>query len=119
MRISDWSSDVCSSDLLEKLVAFWSSVVLTSGRYKGNTMAAHLKHRDRITPALFDRWLGLWNMTTSEVMPPQAAAFLQEKAARIAQSLRRTQEHTHDIQSLIRISYADFIVIENIHTSIQ
>src|SRR3546814_18578894 len=69
MRSSDWSSDVCSSDL------------------KGNPMAAHLKHRDRITPALFDRWLGLWNMTTSEVMPPKAAAILQEKAARIAQSL--------------------------------
>src|SRR3546814_13745637 len=80
--IDDWPEH------LEKLVAFWSSVVLTSGRYKGNPMAAHLKHRDRITPALFDRWLGLWNMTTSEVMPPKAAAILQEKAARIAQSLR-------------------------------
>lgn len=79
--IDDWPEH------LEKLVAFWSSVVLTSGRYKGNPMAAHLKHRDRITPALFDRWLGLWNMTTSEVMPPKAAAILQEKAARIAQSL--------------------------------
>src|SRR3546814_3026957 len=79
--IDDWPEH------LEKLVAFWSSVVLTSGRYKGNPMAAHLKHRDRITPALFDRWLGLWNMTTSEVMQLKAAAILQETAARIAQSL--------------------------------
>src|SRR3546814_15846456 len=45
--IDDWPEH------LEKLVAFWSSVVLTSGRYKGNPMAAHLKHRDRITPASF------------------------------------------------------------------
>jgi hemoglobin len=28
---------------LDKLVAFWSSVMLTTGRYKGNPMAAHMK----------------------------------------------------------------------------
>src|SRR3546814_17159890 len=79
--IDDWPEH------LEKLVAFWSSVVLTSGRYKGNPMAAHLKNRDRITPALFDRWLGLWNMTTAEVMPPKAADILQAKADRHPHSL--------------------------------
>src|SRR3546814_2665262 len=42
---------------LDKLVAFWSSIVLTSGRYKGNPMAAHLKHRAGITPTLFARLL--------------------------------------------------------------
>lgn len=73
---------------LDKLVAFWSSVMLTSGRYKGNPMIAHLKHKARITPALFDRWLALWRETTDEVMPPAAAAALQAKAARIAESLQ-------------------------------
>ena len=28
---------------LEKMYAFWSSVMLTSGRYKGNPLAVHLK----------------------------------------------------------------------------
>jgi hemoglobin len=73
---------------LEKLTAFWSSVMLTSGRYKGQPMPAHMKHVDRITPALFDRWLAIWARTTDELMPPEAAAALQAKAARISESLQ-------------------------------
>ena len=80
--VADWPEH------LEKLVAFWSSVMLTSGRYKGNPVAAHALHRARITPALFDRWLALWKQTTSEIMSPAAAAALQAKAARIAESLQ-------------------------------
>jgi len=73
---------------LEKLTAFWSSVMLTSGRYKGQPVPAHMKHVGRITPELFDRWLDLWNETTTELMSPEAAAALQAKAARIAESLQ-------------------------------
>ncbi|MBN8847421.1 MULTISPECIES: group III truncated hemoglobin [unclassified Sphingomonas] len=80
--IADWPEH------LDKLVAFWSSVMLTSGRYKGNPMMAHIKHIRRITPELFDRWLALWKATTDEVMPPAAAAALQAKAARISESLQ-------------------------------
>ena len=80
--IEDWPGH------LEKLAGFWSSVMLTTGRYKGSPMAAHLKHRARITPALFDRWLALWNATCAEVMEPAAAEALQAKAARIAESLQ-------------------------------
>ena len=80
--IDDWP------DHLERLSAFWSSVMLTSGRYKGQPVPAHLKHRDRITPALFDRWLALWTRTTDELMTPDAAAALQDRARRIAQSLQ-------------------------------
>jgi hemoglobin len=80
--VDDWPEH------LEKLVAFWSSVMLTSGRYKGNPMLAHKKHGARITPALFDRWLALWAQTTSELMAPDAAAALQAKAARISESLQ-------------------------------
>ena len=80
--IGDWPGH------LEKLAAFWSSVMLASGRYKGNPVLAHKKHSDRITPALFDRWLALWNETVAEVMPPAAATALQAKAARIAESLQ-------------------------------
>jgi hemoglobin len=80
--IDDWPHH------LDKLIAFWSSVMLTSGRYKGNPMIAHLKHKPRITPELFDRWLVLWAETTDAVMAPAAAAALQAKAARIAESLQ-------------------------------
>ena len=73
---------------LEKLMAFWSSVMLTSGRYKGNPMAAHMKHLATITPPMFDRWLGLWSQVTDETLPAGIAADLQAKAERIAQSLK-------------------------------
>ena len=79
--IEDWP------DHLDRLQAFWSSVMLTSGRYKGRPLPAHIKHGDRISPAAFERWLALWREATEEVLPPAAAAAMQEKAARIAESL--------------------------------
>jgi hemoglobin len=80
--IPDWD------DHLRKLVAFWSSVMLTSGRYKGNPVAAHMKHMEAITPAMFDRWLALWAEVTEEMLPGPTATLLQRKAARIAESLK-------------------------------
>jgi hemoglobin len=80
--IADWD------DHLERLVAFWSSVMLTTGRYKGNPMAAHLKHLATITPEMFDRWLALWAEVTVDVLPAPKAEALQAKAARIAESLK-------------------------------
>ena len=75
-------------DHLEKLVAFWSSVMLASGRYKGSPVAEHLKHKAAITPAMFDRWLAIWADTTNELLAPAAATAMQAKAARIAESLQ-------------------------------
>jgi hemoglobin len=80
--IQDWPEH------LEKLTDFWSSVMLTSGRYKGRPVPAHLKHADRINPALFQRWLKIWAETTNALMAPDAAQALQAKAARIAESLQ-------------------------------
>jgi hemoglobin len=80
--VADWDSH------LARLTAFWSSVMLTSGRYKGNPIAAHLRHLSVITPPMFDRWLALWAEVTGEFLPPAAAAALQGKAAHIAESLK-------------------------------
>lgn len=80
--ISDWPAH------LSKLTDFWHSVMLTSGRFKGNPMMKHLVHRARIRPEHFDRWLALWGDVTSELMPPEHAAALQEKAERIGESLK-------------------------------
>ena len=79
--VGDWPAH------LETLTDFWSSVMLTSGRYKGNPVAAHRRHAGQIEPALFDRWLALWGETTDEVTPREAA-MLKAKAARIAESLK-------------------------------
>jgi hemoglobin len=71
---------------LRTLNAFWSSVMLTSGRYKGNPMAAHFKLP--IEPAFFERWLELWRETAAEVFVPLLAARFQATAERIAESLK-------------------------------
>jgi hemoglobin len=73
---------------LEKMVAFWSSVMLTTGSYKGNPMMMHLKHKARIRPDMFARWLALWCATSREVLAPRAAAAIHAKAERIAESLQ-------------------------------
>ncbi|MDT8760399.1 group III truncated hemoglobin [Sphingomonas psychrotolerans] len=79
--IHDWP------DHLDNLQAFWSSVMLTSGRYKGQPMVAHARHESAITPEAFARWLELWRTTTDALVTPEAAAALQEKASRIAESI--------------------------------
>ncbi len=80
--VGDWPEH------LEKLGAFWSSVMLTSGRYKGSPMAAHLRHAEGIEPAMFGRWLELWRETAAETLAPDDAARVVAKAERIAESLQ-------------------------------
>jgi hemoglobin len=80
--VDDWPKH------LVKLRAFWSSVMLTTGRYKGSPMAAHLRHAARIEPAMFDRWLELWRDTARELLAPADAEAVIAKAERIAESLK-------------------------------
>jgi hemoglobin len=79
--ISDWPEH------LEKLQSFWSSVMLTSGRYKGRPLPEHVKHAASISHASFERWLTLWRETTDALFVEEIAAALQDKAARIGESL--------------------------------
>ena len=80
--VEDWPAH------LDRLRDFWSSVMLTTGRYKGNPVAMHLRHADRMDPTMFTRWLDLWRVTTDEMLPATAASAMQAKAARIAESLQ-------------------------------
>jgi hemoglobin len=78
--IDDWDEH------LAKLRDFWSSVMLVTGRYKGNPMAVHLQQP--IEPEFFDRWLRLWCETAGEVFTAEQAAQFRLKAERIAESLK-------------------------------
>lgn len=80
--IGDWPEH------LVKLQAFWSSVMLTTGRYKGSPMGAHIRHAGSIEPAMFDRWLELWRETAAERLAPADASAIIAKAERIAESLK-------------------------------
>src|SRR3546814_6237593 len=112
MRISDWSSDVCSSDLY------------------GDVHILEL-HRQRIGPAIllaFDRR----QFPAARALPPRPRMLPQRRRhgalqgrgrimpGTIGRSVRmppprfpvavmpRSEEHTSELQSLMRISYAVF-----------
>ncbi|ODP38811.1 MULTISPECIES: group III truncated hemoglobin [Sphingomonas] len=73
---------------LARIADFWSSVMLSSGRYKGDPVAKHMAHASRLTPEMFDRWLAIWAETTNDLLAPPVAQALQGKARRIAESLQ-------------------------------
>ena len=62
------------------MYAFWSSVMLTSGRYKGDPVSTHRSVAD-VEPAMFSNWLGLFEATA-------IADQFAHKARRIAESLK-------------------------------
>ena len=78
-RIADWGPH------LAKMVDFWSSVALMTGRYHGAPMPKHLSLP--VEGAHFDRWLDLFRATAAEVCPPAGAAWVIERAERIATSI--------------------------------
>lgn len=72
---------------LEKMYAFWSSVMLTSGRYKGNPVSKHQRVKG-IAPPLFINWLDLFEASAAELFVPEIADRLSQAARRIAESLK-------------------------------
>lgn len=78
-RVVDWEEH------LQRMMAFWSSVMLASGRYRGQPMAKHWPLP--VDGRHFDRWLALFREVAREVCPPAAAARFLESARRIAASL--------------------------------
>ena len=72
---------------LNKMYAFWSSVMLRTGRYKGNPVVKHFAVPG-IQPALFERWLALFKETADELFDGAISAEFQARAERIAESLK-------------------------------
>lgn len=72
---------------LAKMYDFWSSVMLTTGRYKGNPLAVHMRVAG-LESGMFGRWLALFRATAEELLPPELAASFRVKSERIAESLQ-------------------------------
>ncbi|HEX4104932.1 MAG TPA: group III truncated hemoglobin [Rhizomicrobium sp.] len=77
----DWNAH------LEKMCDFWSGVMLTSGRYKGSPMTAHMRLK-MIRPEHFQRWLTLFRETAKDLFAPEIAAAFVLRAENIARSLQ-------------------------------
>lgn len=80
---------------LATMQRFWSSVMLTSGRYSGNPVAVHRAVRG-LDRSMFPHWLELFEQSARELFTPETAAVFANKAQRIADSLRLAVFHRLD-----------------------
>src|SRR3546814_9396404 len=107
MRISDWSSDVCSSDLIAAIINFMSGHYPDIGIDMKGIGHRHPVSGGHILNPFYPHGI---------VDVPQLINVIvrsrdkQGKGLRHAQSTRpsRSEEHTSELQSLMRISYAVF-----------
>src|SRR3546814_8920604 len=109
MRISDWSSDVCSSDLLIRRLG---------GRKRAHAqklLAVGVAGADQRLIQNIDLGQGIGRLVdalnggikrASDKGQPADAAFGEVFAKRLDGA--RSEEHTSELQSLMRISYAVF-----------
>src|SRR3546814_1587241 len=134
MRISDWSSDVCSSDLLLAVKVVLASVSperslvfdeVDSG-VGGATAHAVGERLERLardrqvlvithSPQVAARGTHHWQVlkrTTGQRVATQVSHLSpgdrREEIARMLSGAERSEEHTSELQSLMRISYAVF-----------
>src|SRR3546814_4221612 len=116
MRMSDWSSDVCSSDLLE--AALGSAVVLDDDGVLGDVdqtarQVAGVGGLQRgIGQALAGAVGGVEVLQHGEafleVRDDRRLDDLARRLGHQAAHAGRSEEHTSELQSLMRISYAVF-----------
>src|SRR3546814_9538257 len=100
MRISDWSSDVCSSDLLGVGDQIETGI--------GETQCLHVLATHAVMHAAGRDAVEILGQQQAARMPHQMC---HQRAARgqfigIARAELRSEEHTSELQSLMRNSYA-------------
>src|SRR3546814_4313497 len=115
MRISDWSSDVGSSDLLGARVRWkpsrsrtWRSAPLAEaggGRWSGEITPDEVGMHDLVVEAWTDRYATWRHEVEVKVGAGQDVTLELEEGALILDDLR-SEEHTSELQSLMRISYS-------------
>src|SRR3546814_7016505 len=131
MRISDWSSDVCSSDLLDAADTMLAAMAerlqaaigddAIAARFSEHSLAVLMRGNDyaqttalaeRIREAFSSHVFQIGNRS-SVITASIGGVQIGEKIASVTQVLAkanqgRSEEHTSELQSLMRISYAVF-----------
>src|SRR3546814_9941270 len=124
MRISDWSSDVCSSDLaschraaelgwLRGLEPPTSGITIQDSNQL--SYSHHLKRFGRPVPWAFRRHPGRGCPCSDAAAKPGGPGGMARPAGLepATTGLERSEEHTSELQSLMRISYAVFCLKKN------
>src|SRR3546814_5016598 len=120
MRISDWSSDVCSSDLVQKSGNGWRARCPgCAGRSR--KLSVGVSDDGRILLHCFGGCeaavvVQAAGLTIADLFPERLAADTPEERRRRQRLAReRSEEHTSELQSLMRISYAVFCLKKKNH----
>src|SRR3546814_5217369 len=112
MRISDWSSDVCSSDLRppprhhrRRGLRFGAANIAGS-----RTGCLHGYAMTRLAASLLSLSITLALSPALAAPPGDAPTFDPQRLSEMVKTLSsdRSEEHTSELQSLMRISYAVF-----------
>src|SRR3546814_1089118 len=118
MRISDWSSDVCSSDLLEQREQRGAVLLAVEPCDRVERRALH---RQAVRLLILDHLEPVLNPPQHRIMIGQPRRDVGGDPSRLCKRrervdrrgcaqrrLARSEEHTSELQSLMRISYAVF-----------
>src|SRR3546814_7618762 len=105
MRISDWSSDVCSSDLPKHYAA-----TVTTDELARDARGRWEHSMDALRQTMLVQAQVVQNV---EVDSGELARLVTQSQAAVGnlqalQATNRSEEHTSELQSLMRISYAVF-----------
>src|SRR3546814_10258937 len=122
MRISDWSSDVCSSDLsaLRKIGAV-PVLGLTAAKSSAPSSITRVARRRSLAPASSGSTGGASSATACRKNAQRADLKRRDGPPNTsAQNLKlawmsRSEEHTSELQSLMRISYDVFCLTKKKH----
>src|SRR3546814_5696467 len=110
MRISDWSSDVCSSDLSGSTPKIRTVPARINPRTKRN--ATLCRTTAWLICALNDRWA-----RTRAITEATRAKNMNVLNSSTGNEIR-SEEHTSELQSLMRISYAVFCLKKKKRTTL-
>src|SRR3546814_9851467 len=108
MRISDWSSDVCSSDLLHTVIlvpkgAHHAGILMTRTPYDATALTSHAQSGN--LAAILDGY----DNAPDVVVDGGYIRVVQDVRGKYgSEGEYRSEEHTSELQSLMRISYAVF-----------
>src|SRR3546814_5004929 len=119
MRISDWSSDVCSSDLVEltcraDAIPQHIEIDLAGLEIGDGVHISTVKLPEGVHPTITDRDFTIATIVAPTVVREETAAEQsaegapEDKGAEAKSAEDRSEEHTSELQSLMRISYAVF-----------
>src|SRR3546814_1584201 len=118
MRISDWSSDVCSSDLeIASQIGHEDVRALYGQAFRERLDALFLSRRPSPAAPSFRDRKPRHKKGFPPLFQPVSGEARAISSSGLEGTLLRSEEHTSELQSLMRISYAVFCLTKKKHTT--